>query len=64
MTTEKKLLAIDEASQATGLSVSFLRKLIFERAIPFVKIGRRIYFDSTEINVWINDHRVTAQGVA
>jgi len=61
MTTEKqRLLTIDGASEVSGLLVSFLRKLIFERSIPFIKIGKRIYFDRDELNAWIDAHRVAA----
>jgi len=61
MTTEKqRLLTIDGASEVSGLLVSFLRKLIFERSIPFIKIGKRIYFDRDELNAWIDAHKVAA----
>lgn len=60
MTTEKRLLTINEASTESGLLVSFLRKLIFERSIPFIKIGKRVYFDRNDLNAWIDAHRVAA----
>ena len=60
MTTEKRLLTISEASTESGLLVSFLRKLIFERSIPFIKIGKRVYFDRDDLNAWIDAHRVAA----
>jgi len=38
-----------------------LHWLVRTRRIPFTKIGRMIYFDLTEINRWIQQHRIPAQ---
>ena len=35
-----------------------VRRLVFERRIPFVKVGRYVRFDAHEITRWIDDHRV------
>ncbi|MDD2265702.1 helix-turn-helix domain-containing protein [Sulfuricurvum sp.] len=56
----KRLQTIQEASEHTGLLVSFLRKMIFDRSIPFIKIGKRVYFDRDELNAWIDSHKVAA----
>jgi excisionase family DNA binding protein len=56
----KRLLTIQEAASESGLLVSFIRKMIFERAIPFIKIGRRVYLDRSELNEWIDSHKVSA----
>jgi excisionase family DNA binding protein len=56
----KRLQTIQDASEHTGLLVSFLRKMIFDRTIPFVKIGKRVYFDRDELNQWIDSHKVVA----
>lgn len=60
MTVEKRLLTIDEASSKSEVLVSFLRKLIFERSILFIKIGKRVYFDRDDLNEWIEGHKVAA----
>jgi len=56
----KRLLTIADAAEQSGLLVSFLRKLIFDRSIPFIKIGKRVYFDRDELNAWIDAHKVAA----
>jgi excisionase family DNA binding protein len=56
----KRLLTIQEAAAETGLLTSYMRKMVFERKVPYMKIGRRIYFDWAELNQWIDLHRVSA----
>jgi len=31
------------------------------RQIPVIKIGNRIYFDETKIEIWISEHSIPAQ---
>ena len=38
-----------------------VRFLIRQRAIPMVKIGRRIYFVPEDIEAWIKQHKVPVQ---
>lgn len=39
-----------------------LQWLTRSRAIPLVKIGRRIYFDPQEINSWIEAQKIPVKG--
>ncbi len=39
-----------------------MRRLIAERRIPFVKIGRFVRFDPEEIAAWIDGQRVPTEG--
>jgi excisionase family DNA binding protein len=36
---------IEQASAATGLSVSWFRKQVMKKEIPHLKVGRRVLFD-------------------
>jgi excisionase family DNA binding protein len=51
---------LDIAGVAEPLSVTerFVRRLVFERRIPFLKIGHFIRFDPAEIERWIAEARV------
>ena len=39
-----------------------VRWLIRHRRIPMVKIGRRIYFDPSEITLWIQKNKISEIG--
>ena len=45
-----------------GIDVVFVRRLVAERRIPFVKIGRLVRFDPEEIAAWIDGQRVPTEG--
>lgn len=54
---ELRLLEIREVSQLTGIKQSFLRRLVFQKRIPFFKIGRKVMFSRIEIDNWLNAQR-------
>lgn len=43
-----------------GVDIVFVRRLVAERRIPFLKIGKYVRFDPDEVAGWINDQRVEA----
>jgi excisionase family DNA binding protein len=51
---------LDIAGVAERLSVTerFIRRLVFERRIPFLKIGHFVRFEPAEIERWIIETRV------
>jgi excisionase family DNA binding protein len=53
---------LDVASVAARLAVSerFVRRLVFERRIPFHKIGHFVRFDAGDVEKWIQATRVPA----
>jgi excisionase family DNA binding protein len=40
------------------VEVVFVRRLVAERRIPFLKIGKYVRFDSDEVALWIDAQRV------
>jgi excisionase family DNA binding protein len=54
---------VDIAGVAARLSVTerFVRRLVFERRIPYLKIGHFIRFDPAEIERWIGEARVSEE---
>ncbi len=52
------LLGVDEMASWLGVEVGFIRRLIAERRIPFVKIGKYVRFDPEEVALWIDGQRV------
>jgi len=55
---KRRLLSIDETSEYLGLAPTTLYKMVHERQIPFVKIGRCLRFDSRLIDDWLEAHTV------
>jgi excisionase family DNA binding protein len=52
------LLGFDAVAEWLGVEVVFVRRLVAERRIPFVKIGKFVRFDPAEISAWIDGQRV------
>jgi excisionase family DNA binding protein len=59
--TLPRLLTIDQLAEHLGTSRRHLRRLIAERRIPYVKIGRLIRFDPHDIADWLEESRRTAE---
>jgi excisionase family DNA binding protein len=54
-------LTVKEASPYTGLPERFLRKLIAERRIPFIRVnGTRIRLMPDDLDAWFESQRVEA----
>jgi excisionase family DNA binding protein len=51
------LVDIDTVAHHLGVTVRHVRRLIDERRIPFVKVGKFVRFDVDEIARWVDNHR-------
>jgi excisionase family DNA binding protein len=56
----KEALTMDEGAAYTGLSKSYLYRLVCKKQIPYYKSkgGKQTYFDKTELCNWLLNHRV------
>jgi excisionase family DNA binding protein len=52
------LVGIDEVASWLGVEVVYLRRLVSERRIPFVKLGKYVRFDPGEVAAWVDGMRV------
>jgi len=52
------LLDVATAAARLGVTVRFVRRLVAERRIPYVKVGKFIRFDPDEVEEWIDARRV------
>jgi len=52
------LLDAVEVAEALRTTPRHVRRLVEERRIPFVKVGRFVRFDPAEIGTWLAGHRV------
>jgi excisionase family DNA binding protein len=57
-TLESPLLDSDAVALALGVTRRHVQRLVAERRIPFLKIGRFVRFDPAELNVWLDQQRV------
>ena len=53
-----RLLTVEEAADRLGTSVRFVRRLIAERRIDYVKVGRHVRLDPTDVEAFIAASRV------
>jgi excisionase family DNA binding protein len=56
--TPGSLLDIDALAARLGVTARFVRRLVEERRVPYVKIGRLVRFDPVEVERWIDTARV------
>jgi len=56
--SRSELIGVDALALWLGVEVAFVRRLVAERRIPFLKIGKYVRFDSDEVALWIDDQRV------
>jgi excisionase family DNA binding protein len=52
------LLSVEQAAERLGTSVRFVRRLIAERRIAYVKVGRHVRLDPTDVETFITASRV------
>jgi excisionase family DNA binding protein len=53
-----RLLTVQEAADRLGTSVRFVRRLIAERRIAYVKVGRHVRLDPADVEAFIAASRV------
>ena len=59
---DRPLLDIPAAANHLGCSERFVRRLVQERRIPFVKLaGTRVRFLESDLNQWVVSQRVEAK---
>jgi excisionase family DNA binding protein len=56
--TLPQLLDIEAVAEHLGVSVRHVRRLVYERRIPYVKWGHLLRFDPTAIAEWLENARV------
>lgn len=52
------LLTVEQASERLGTSTRFVRRLIAERRITFIKVGRHVRIDTTDLDAFVAAGRV------
>jgi excisionase family DNA binding protein len=55
-----RLLSVEEAAERLGTSTRFVRRLIFERRIAFVKVGRHVRIAPADLDAFVAAGHVDA----
>lgn len=56
------LIDLPTAADRLGVSVRYMRRLVAERRIPYIKLGHLLRFDPDEVNAWLDRARVAELG--
>ena len=49
-----QLLTIEQLAQRLGTTVRHVRRLVAERRVPYVKVGRLVRFDPEAVKSWLD----------
>ena len=58
-----RLLSPQEVADRLGTSLRFVRRLVLERRIPFIKLGRHVRIATSDLDAFIAAGRVEADSV-
>ena len=53
-----QLLTMEQLAERLGVTHRHVRRLVAERRVPFLRVGRFIRFDPAEVGAWLDSHRV------
>lgn len=56
----EQLIDVGDVAERLGVGERFVRRLVAERRIPFLKVGRHLRFNPVDVEQWILSHRVDA----
>jgi excisionase family DNA binding protein len=54
------LLSVEQAAERLGTSVRFVRRLVFERRIAYLKVGRHDRITARDLDAFIRAGRIEA----
>jgi excisionase family DNA binding protein len=58
----RRLLSIEQLAQHLGVTERHIRRLVADRRVPFLKVGKFIRFDPSDIASWLNASKPGAVG--
>jgi excisionase family DNA binding protein len=57
-----QLLNIPAAAARLDITERHLRELIYQKRIPYAKVGRLVRFDPADLDAWLEANKVPADG--
>jgi excisionase family DNA binding protein len=58
--TIPELMSIEQLAQRLGITVRHVRRLVAEKRVPYLKVGRLVRFDPEAIKAWLDTTRFEA----
>jgi excisionase family DNA binding protein len=55
---ERNLMDIGGVAERLGVQVRYVRRLVAERRVPYIKLGHLLRFDPAQIDEWLERSRV------
>jgi excisionase family DNA binding protein len=55
---ESEMLDVGELAESLNVTQAWVRSAVFQRKIPFVKVGKCVRFQRKEIERWIEERRI------
>ena len=55
--TIPQLVTIDQLAERLGITVRHVRRLVAEKPVPYLKVGKLVRFDPDEIVQWLASRR-------
>lgn len=55
---QSQLLDSEALAKRLNVTPRFVRRLVAERRIPFLKVGRSVRFDPTDVDAWLEQAKV------
>jgi excisionase family DNA binding protein len=56
-----QLLDIDQVAELLSTTTRHVRRLVFERRISYVKVGRYVRFDPDDLARWVEEQKVRSE---
>lgn len=56
------LIDLPMAADRLGVNARYVRRLVAERRIPYIKLGHLLRFDPDEVDAWLDRARVSELG--
>jgi excisionase family DNA binding protein len=54
----RKFLTVKEVSGYIGIATDTIYTMVSQRRIPYVKVGRLVKFDQSDLDSWLKQHKV------
>ena len=57
LSTIPQLLTIDQLAERLGITVRHVRRVVAEKRVPYLKVGKLVRFDPDQIMQWLASRR-------
>lgn len=60
MTQPRPLLNPEQVAQTLGFSVAHVYRMVSEKQLPYLRIGRQLRFEPDAIDAWLESRKIPA----